>query len=178
MKVRATTKSGDSLFRAWSGGAMALMVVAALLVVSCGAVEGEQGGEGGAEGTASTAEEAGQTRPVESVTVEEITNNPSEFYGESVTVSGQVVEAVEPGAFRIDSEGDQLLVVGAQQLSKIAEGEVKEVNEGDRIRVTGLVRQFKIEEVRQEVDRGIDNEYFGDFEGDPAVLATSVEVIS
>lgn len=89
-----------------------------------------------------------------------------------------MIEAVEPGAFRIEGDDEELLVVGVQQLPKIAEGDVKEVNEGDRIRVTGQVREFKVEEVRQEVDRGIDDEYFGDFEGDPAILASSVEVMS
>ncbi len=175
MKPRAVTKCGDRLLRAWSGGVMTLMIAAALLLASCGTQEAQQGG---AEGKAKAGEEAGQTRPAERVTVEELTANPSEFYGESVTVSGQVIEAVEPSAFRIDSGGDQLLVVGVQQLPKIMEGEVEEVNEGDRVRVTGEVRQFKIEEVRQEVDRGIDDEYFGDFKGDPAVLASSAEVTS
>ncbi len=46
------------------------------------------------------------------------------------------------------------------------------------MRATGEVRQFKIEEVHNGVDYGIDDEYFGDFEGDPAVLARSFEVIS
>ncbi len=157
MKPRAVAKSGDRLLRAWSVGVMALMIAAALLLASCGTQGGQQDSEGGVEGKAKAGEEAGQSRPAERVTVEELTNNPSEFYGESVTVSGQVVEAVEPGAFRIDSGGDQLLVVGVQQLPEIMEGEVKEVNEGDRVRATGEVRQFKIEEVRQEVDRGIDD---------------------
>ncbi len=178
MKPRAVAKSSDRLLRSWSGGAMALMVATALLLSSCGSEGGQQGGEGGAEGKAKAGEEAGQTRSAERVTVEELTNNPSEFYGDRVTVSGQVVEAVEPNAFRIDSGGDQLLVVGVQQLPKITEGEVKQVNEGDRVRVTGEVRQFRIEEIRQEVDHGIDDEYFDDFEGDPALLASSAEVTS
>lgn len=178
MKPGIAAKRGAHLLRMWSAGVMAMMTAAALLLASCGSEGGQQGGEGGAEGEAKAGEEAGQTRPAERVTVEELTADPGEFYGESVTVSGQVVEAVEPNAFRIDSGGDQLLIVGVQQLPKIMEGEVKEVNEGDRVRVTGEVRQFKIEEVRQEVDHGIDDEYFGDFKGDPAVLARSAKVIS
>ena len=171
MKPRATAKSDGGLFRAWGGAAMALMVATALLLASCGSQGGQQGsGDGGAEEKEKAGEEAGQTRSTERVTVQELTNNPSEFYGQSVTVSGQVVEAVEPGVFRIDSEGDQLLVVALKQ--------VPNVNEGDTVRATGEVRKFKIEEVRQKVDRGIDDEYFGDYKGDPAVLAYSAEVIS
>lgn len=178
MKPSAVVKSRDHLLRSWSAGVMALIVTAALLLASCGSEGGQQGGEADAEGKVKAGEEAGQTRPAERVTVEELTNNPSEFYGESVTVSGEVMEAVEPAAFRIEGDDEELLVAGVQQLPKIVEGEVKEVNEGDRVRVTGEVRQFKMEEIKQDVDYGIDNEYFGDFEGDPAVLASSVEVIS
>ncbi len=171
MKPKVTAKGDRNLFRAWSGTATALMVATALLLSSCGSQGGQQGsGEGGAEEKAKAGQEAGQTRPAERVTVEELTNNPGEYYGQRVTVSGQVVEAVEPGAFRIDSEGDQLLVVALKQ--------VPNVNEGDRVRATGEVRQFKIEEVRQKADRGIDDEYFGDYKGDPAVLAYSAEVTS
>ena len=149
---------------------MALMVAAALLLTACGTQGGQQDGESGAKGQAKAGQEAGQTRPAERVTVEELTNKPSEYYGQTVTVSGQVVEVVEPGAFRIDSDGDQLLVVALKQLPN--------VSGGDSIRATGEVRKFKIEEVRQKADRGIDDEYFGDFEGDPAVLARSAVVTS
>ncbi len=149
---------------------MALMVAAALLLTSCGTQGGQQDRESGAEGQAKAGQEAGQTRPAERVTVEELTNKPSEYYSQTVTVSGQVVEVVEPGAFRIDSDGDQLLVDALKQLPN--------VSEGDSMRATGEVRKFKIEEVRQKADRGIDDEYLGDFEGDPAVLARSAVVTS
>jgi hypothetical protein len=36
----------------------------------------------------------------------------------------------------------------------------------------------KVEGVQRAVDYAIYNEYFGDFKGDPAVLASSFEVIS
>lgn len=175
MTLKTMMGSNDGTFRAWSSGLIALMVVTVLLA-SCGAEDGRQSGDGGTE--AESGEEAGQTRPVERVTVEEVTANPNEFYGDSVTVSGEVVEAVESGAFRIEGDGAQLLVVGIQQLSTTAEADAQEINEGDQIRATGELRRFKMEEIRQVSDRGIDDEYFGDFEGDPALLASSFRVIS
>ncbi len=178
MTPKVMVRSGDSLFQMWGRGMVALLVaVATLLLASCGTEDGQQGG-GSPEGKAKAGEEAGQTRPAERVTIEELTDNPSEFYGESVTVNGEVIEVVEPGAFRIEGDDGELLVVGVQQLQNIAKGGDKEVSEGDLVRATGEVRQFKLEEVRNEVDYGIDNEYFGDFKGDPAVLARSFEVIS
>jgi len=178
MKPTVTARNGGGIFRVWGGLVSAPLIAASLLLASCGTEEGKQGGDGSPEGRTNAGEEAGQTRPAERVTIEELTDNPSEFYGESVTVNGEVIEEVEPGAFRIEGDDGELLVVGVQQLQKIAKGGVKEVDEGDRVRATGEVRQFKIEEVRKEVDYGIDNEYFGDFKGDPAVLANSFEVIS
>ncbi len=162
-----------------------MVAVAALLLASCGAQEGQRGGGEDAGGEAKAGEKAGQkgpeagvTRPAERVTVEELSSNPSEFFGDTVTVSGKVIEAVEPGAFRIENDGTRLLVVGVEQISKIVNGDTKAVSEGDRIRATGKVRQFEKEEIQQSVDYGIDDEYFGDYEGDPAVLAYSVKVIA
>ena len=176
MKPTARARSAEDLFfRVGRGGMIFLMAASALLLVACGAGEGQQDS---AQGETQAGEEAGQTRPAERVTIEEITDNPSEFYGESVTVNGEVIEVVEPGAFRIEGDDGELLVVGVQRFSEIAQGKVKEVSEGDAVRATGEVRQFKLEEVRKEVDYGIDNEYFGDFKGDPAVLVSSFEVIS
>ncbi len=190
MKPKVVARSEDGLSRARGGGAFAvafvLAVATALLLASCGAEEGQQGDGGDAEGETTKAgegteqrgPEAGLTRPAERVTVEELTSNPSEFYGDRVTVSGKVIEAVEPGAFRIEDEGTRLLVVGVEQISQIVTGDTKAVNEGDRIRVNGEVREFKKEEIQKEVEYGIDDEYFGDYQGDPAVLAYSVRVIS
>ena len=178
MKPNVTDRTGDDLFQMWGSRVIALLIAAVLLLASCGTEEGQQGGDGSPEGKAKAGEEAGQTRPAERVTIEELTDNPSEFYGESVTVNGEVIEEVEPGAFRIEGDEGELLVVGVQQLQEIAKGGVKEVGEADHVRATGEVRQFKMEEVQKEVDYGIDNEYFGDFKGDPAVLASSFKVIS
>jgi hypothetical protein len=168
-----------------TGLAFVLAVATALLLASCGAEAGQQGDGGDAGGEAKAGEkageqgpEAGQTRPAERVTVEELTANPSEFYGDRVAVRGEVIEAVEPGAFRIENDGSRLLVVGVEQISQIVDGDTKAVNEGDLIKVNGEVREFEKEEIQQEVDYGIDDEYFGDYEGDPAVLAYSVRVIS
>jgi hypothetical protein len=154
-------------------------------LASCVAEEGQQGDGEDVKGKAKAGEGAGQqgpeaglTRPAERVTVEELTANSGEFYGDSVTVSGEVIEAVQPGAFRIEKDGTRLLVVGVEQIPKIVDGETKAVNEGDLIKATGEVRRFKKEEIQKNVDHGIDDEYFGDYEGDPAVLAYSVRVIS
>ena len=162
-----------------------MLVAAALLLASCGAEGGQQGAGEEAEKKAKAGEESGQrgsegglTTPAERVTVEELTANPGEFYDDSVTVSGKVIDAVEPGVFRIEDDGTRLLVVGVKQIPQIVTGDTKAVNEGDLIKVAGEVRQFKKEEIQDDVDYGIDDEYFGDYGGDPAVLTSYVKVIS
>ena len=177
MRPTAVANSVQSLFRIWTIGVMTGMV-AALVLASCGTEGAQQGNQGAQEETTTLAEKPEPPGPPQGARIQEIANNPEEFYGERVTVTGRVTEAVEPNTFRVGSGGEQLLVVGAQQLSRIAKGERKEVNEGDYVRATGEVRQFNLEEVQQDVDYGIDDEYFGDYEGDPAVLAYSVKVIS
>lgn len=162
---------------------LVVAVAVVLLAASCGAGGDKQGGGDAEEAKAAKkagkrGPEAGETRSAERVTVEELASNPDEFYGDSVTVSGKVVDVVEPGAFRIKNSGNSLLVAGVEQIPEIVKGDTKAVNEGDRIRATGELRKFRKKEIQKDVDYGIDDEYFGDYEGDPAVLAYSVEVIS
>ena len=86
MKPQVTARNGDGPFQMWGGWVIALLIAAVLLLATCGTEEGQQGSDGSPEGKAKAGEEAGQTRPAERVTIEELTDNPSEFYGESVTV--------------------------------------------------------------------------------------------
>ena len=160
MNLRAVTQGMGALLGGWAFGAMGVLV-AALLLASCG-TEGDQQGRGAEE------EKAERTAPAQKATVEEIKTNPKKFYGKSVTVSGQITEAVQPNAFRIGSGGNRLLVVGTRSLEE-------KVDEGDRVRVAGTVRRFKLDELRKDVDYGIDDEYFSRFEGDPAIYTYLVE---
>lgn len=183
----AYARSGDEPLRPRGGMAVGLAfvltVATAVLLASC-ATDGSQRdgngdvGEKGRDDTRQQGPETGRTRPAERVTVEELTANPSGYYGERVAVSGKVIEVVEPGAFRLEKEGAQLLVAGVEQIPQIVTGDTKAVTKGDTIKVNGEVREFEKEELQKKVDYGIDEQYFGDYEGDPAVLAYSVEVMS
>ncbi len=55
--------------------------------------------------------------PEVGVTVSDIADNPQEYYGSEVTVSGEVGELIGPRAFTIgtqdDASGGALLVIGA-----------------------------------------------------------------
>lgn len=114
MNPRAVTQGIGALLSGWAFGAMGVLV-AALLLASCGTGGNEQGGAGSREG-AKTGQELERTFPPQEATVQEIKTNPENFYSKSVAVSGQITEAVQPNAFRIGSGGNQLLVVGTRSL--------------------------------------------------------------
>ncbi|PLS84824.1 MAG: hypothetical protein CYG60_15930 [Actinobacteria bacterium] len=110
-----------------------------------------------------------------------MTDNPDEFYGKNVTLSGLVSEVVGPNAVAIGGDeligGDPVLVVGARQLDQIAEGlpegEPFEVQQQDLVQATGTLREFDIAEVEQDIGYDLDDNVFGDWEGEPVVIAES-----
>jgi len=172
-QVKAIERARPSWFGAVPLALLALL--AALLLASCGQQEREEGQAQAAGGDGS-----GQDSPASPMTVAQLTGQPEEHYGEEVTVSGIVSERVGPNAFAIGGDetfgGERLLVAGVQRLDTIVQGDAEKASEGDLVQVTGTFREFEEGEIGEQVDYGIDNEYFGDYEGEPAVLATSVVV--
>lgn len=63
--------------------------------------------------------------PEADIIVSHITDDPQEYYGSNVTVSGEIQELVGPRAFAIvaqdDLGGGTLLVVGGQRLPQMIE---------------------------------------------------------
>lgn len=102
-------------------------------------------------------------------TVSNIDDDPEAYYGQDVTVVGDVVELVSTNAFQLDDPallgGDTLLVVGGEDLT---------VADGQTVEVTGTVRQFNLTDVEGEFGFDLEDELFGDYEGSPVIVATSV----
>lgn len=169
-QVKAIERAWPFPFGAVPFGAVpfaSVALLAALLTASCG---GQQQDE----------QAAGEDGPATLRTAAQLTEEPEEYYGEQVTVSGIVSERVGPNALAIGGDdtfgGDRLLVAGVQRLNTIVQGDAEEAQAGDLVQATGTLREFEEGEIGNQVDYGIDNEYFGDYEGEPAVLATSVVV--
>ncbi len=148
---------------------LALPAVVALMLASCGQ---DQGGAGEDE------ESAGRAK---GVSVADVTDNPGEFYGAQITLSGLVTEIVGANAVAIGGDefvgGDRVLVVGAQKLDQIAEGvpegEPLETQRQDLVQASGALRGFKLEEVENEVGYELEDNLFGDWEGEPVLVADS-----
>lgn len=167
MKPKEVDDSVEGLLRLWTIGALAAVVCAALLLASC----------------ENTGIEDDRDSPVaggRGVTLQQIINEPEEFYGKEVTVAGKVGEVVQPSAvFTIGFVGPpEVVIVGTKHLHEIAKGKVKAVHEGDLVRVSGTVRPFKIDKIQRDIDYKIDtDEYVAGLMGGPAILARTVVVI-
>lgn len=88
--------------------------------------------------------------------------------GETVTVNGEVSEVIGPNAFTVGGEeiGDNpILVVGAQ---------VPALEEGAEVEVAGTVVEFQVLGYEEDLDLDLVDNEFEDFDGDPAIQATSV----
>ncbi len=144
MRVKVRTAENSGLTRARNIGAMLLMLAVALFLASCGGEE-----EGGGQQEGGTTQESGggeSAGGAQGVSVATIIDNPSEFYGQQVTVSGLVTEVIGSNAFAIGGDefigGESLLIAGSQELSQIVEGlpEGEEIQARDLIQVQDLVQ--------------------------------------
>lgn len=178
MRVKVRTAESSGLTRARNIGAMLLMLTVALFLASCG---GEEQG-GGQQGTTQESGGGESAGGAEGVSVATIIDNPSEFYGNQVTVSGLVTEVVGPDAFAIGGNefvgGESLLIVGAQELPQIVEGipEGEEIQAQDLVQVTGTLRPAEQQEITDEIGYELDNQVFEVFGGEAAVVASQVVV--
>lgn len=178
MRIRSSQRAagaltGTSRFR--SAGALFLLVSTAVLLASCGGDD-----TGGLEETQPSGEEAESAGPARAVSVADYTDNPNEFYGNRIELSGQVTELVGQNAFAIGGDevvgGEQVIIVGAQQLDQIVEGDEVEVTTDQTVQATGTAREFNVPEVENMIDYELDDNLFTDFEGNPALVASSAEV--
>lgn len=88
--------------------------------------------------------------------------------GETVTVNGEVSEVIGPNAFTVGGEEigeNPILVVGAQ---------VPALEEGAEVQVAGTVVEFQVLGYEEDLDLDLVDNEFEDFDGDPAIQATSV----
>lgn len=107
------------------------------------------------------------------VTVGDITENPTAYMGQNVTVSGEVEEIYTTGAFTLDGGDwgmdDDLLVVGATA--------PRAITEDDLVQVTGEVRQFTLVDVERDLGADLDDEVFARWENRPVVVAQSTQLL-
>ena len=127
----------------------------------------------------------GQGEPSQAQSVQKIIDESSDFYGETVTVSGTVTESdITPLAFEMGGQmgessdstrygegADGLLIVNGTD-----EAPAPEVEVGQTVEVSGLVREFDIQEVEREIGTDLADAVFTYWASQPVLIATSIEV--
>lgn len=107
-----------------------------------------------------------------------LVDNPEELYGSTLTVSGLVGEVVGPNAVTIGGQDgifeEELLIVGAQPLPELAEGDAVEIAVDDLVQATGTLQEFQVPEFEEALGTQFDDNLFSEYEGEPALQASSV----
>ncbi len=110
--------------------------------------------------------------PQVGVTLQDIQGNPQAYIGQTVTVSGEIQEAIGPNAFVFD-RGD-IIVVGARELAQITGTSSEDFFSGDPVvQVTGSVTTFIAAEMERQLGYPLDA-MLNQYEGRPAIIAQEV----
>ncbi len=130
-----------------------------------------------------------QTRSEPSVG--DVADEPENWIGRQVTVTDDVTDVIGRHSFQMGEEGflglfgGELLVVGAKPLPQwvgddfASSGFFDDDDDFDELegaiaRVSGTVRRFNLQDVERELGVDLDDGLFGDYDGDPVLVAQSV----
>lgn len=173
------TKGGRLPLWAWiAGPALALIAVVVLL-----ALLGQ--GEGPAEidepgPPAVYPEDRDDVAP--GVSMYQIAENPQEYYGSTVTVSGEVSYVLGPNALlvvpRFGVSADDTLVISPVPLSEVTDqsGDAP-LSQGEAVRITGEVREFDLPGIEREIGVDLDDESLDAYDGVmPSIVASSISL--
>lgn len=114
-----------------------------------------------------------QVQEEQGVSVGEIKDNSDRYMGQQVTVVGEIERRVGDYGFVLDEPGvdlNNILVITPQQIDSN-----RQFN-NDPARVSGLVAEFRINEVEQALGVDLNEQEFAGFEGEPVIIANSVEL--
>ena len=104
-------------------------------------------------------------------TVDEIFNNPDQFYGERVAVTSEVSEVIDRSAFVF---GDELGLIGVRPLPELIPEDPSAVEPGTQVRATGIVCDFNAFAIEEELGYTLEDRRFNRFEGEPVLVASDV----
>jgi hypothetical protein len=160
---------------------MGLLVILLIVVIVVPLVTGEginlfgPGGVGNEEPTPIV--EVTPSPAEERDIIDNIIQNPSNYYGRVITVSSEIKSTIGARGFILDSPGildNNLLVITE---STPGQANINTFKEGDLVRVTGTVREFNRVEVENDLNVTLDENLFGNREGAPVIIASAVEVV-
>lgn len=114
----------------------------------------------------------------------EISENPEQYYGETLAVTGEVEEIQSEGTFTLDEDRllgtEDLLVIYAQPRagSSASEAVPPTIVDDDQVAVTGVLRPFVVSELERDYeltwDAGVQEQLEADYSERPVLIATAV----
>ncbi|MFW7378924.1 MAG: hypothetical protein ACOH5I_08970 [Oligoflexus sp.] len=114
------------------------------------------------------------------ISIEDVTENPAQYYEKTVTLGGEVEQVFSPQTFRLggpDFFNNEILVVAAEPLTPVTNRSVDTpIMEGDIVTVTGEVRNLTVAEIEREFSFDIMPEYEVEFENRDVLVARSVVI--
>ena len=127
---------------------------------------------------------AGQAQPgaptsAQVTTIDRITDNPSAFFGQSVSVVGEVDDVLGERAFTVEDNDllfdEEVLVVSRSALTGRG-GQPLDVDtlDDELLRVRGTVHQFNLAAFEQQLGVDLDDSRFADWGGRPAIIPESI----
>lgn len=148
------------------GGSLALL--AATVLAACGQPQTQTQTTPQTEPqTEAQTETPGETQ--DSVTSEDVSQNPEELIGQTVTIRGEVNDRLTTNVVELASEGffngEEILVVLPEEFALPPEDDI-----ADNIQITGEVRQFTAEEA-QQLNLTIPETDYSNYEGNPMIVA-------
>jgi steroid delta-isomerase-like uncharacterized protein len=147
-----------------------------------GAVTGETaaGDAGDAAGLATgDTETSGQTGAVVAVneqSLDAVLDDPARFYGQTVTVEGNLTEFLNERMVRV-TDDDLILADSLLVLHSLDGGLDAAVDQFARVQVTGEVQPFVLADVESEFGIDLDDAVFTGFENQPVIIADSITPI-
>lgn len=107
------------------------------------------------------------------VTTSELTDNLSDYLGETVTIRNEVDEVIGDYAFLMNDDelfgGEEILVINASaEAVPLVEGEETQVQ------ATGEVRELILQDLEAEYGFDLDDNLFADYEQTPVIVAQSI----
>lgn len=156
----------------FKGGAMALALTA-LTVTACQTPDDTTGTTAPTQTTTEQTTPDQQVSEVDDVQVGDLAGNLADYLGQTVSVRAEVVEVLSDSAFVIRGDGlfggNDVVVFNTSDAPLLLPGE--DITE--RVQVTGQVQEII---VGQQTAQGLtlDEETFGDYEGEPAIIAESM----
>ncbi|WP_026734866.1 hypothetical protein [Fischerella sp. PCC 9605] len=114
-----------------------------------------------------------EAAPPGTVTTSEVVNRSEELVGKSVTVRSKPLQTVGSTSFTVSDRqyfgGEPILVINAsgQPFDLPSDGNTE-------VQITGEVRNLVLPDIEREFNLKLQEEYYGDYVGKPAIIARSI----